>query len=801
MMLTENSQSEEPWILTGSAIDEKILFDNLMASKSRNNLYAYYFTKMMLAYLFQEDTCILDYTKKCREYVDNVIATPIIGIFYFYESLIYLSASCKVNGAKRAIFLRKVRKNQRRLKDHADFAPMNYMHRYYLVEAEVAKVAQNTKAAIENFELALELAVKSIYINETALANERAGIFYLSLGSKNLASIYFTQAKLCYEAWGAYAKVKHLKMSYPEFITSKETATLRNFKNATLTTFHNSDIIDLISVVKASQAISSEIKYKNLIQNLMKVLTENAGAEKIILLKKEKERFLIEVEYWAGDNIVSFPTSSPSQPKYPEEMISFCARTKETLVESDARKGKFSTTPYMVEQQPKSTLCMPLLNQGILNRILYLENNLIPGAFTAERVKILNLLSSQIAISIENATLNNEIEEYQKELENKVIVKTKSIRQLLDNAGQGFLYFGEDLVIKSEYSLECTHIFGREVGGLSFLELLSATLDVQGLDEILKNIFREKDIKKTGTLMKLLPNEICLSEHFIKTEFKLLEEPNNQKILMVILSDVTEKKELERQMVQSEKMAALGGLVAGVAHEINTPVGVGVTAITHLERKFGEMVGLLLEKKLRKSDMEKYAESIKESAIIVKSNLDKASDLVRSFKRVSIDMSNEEKRLFNVKNYIHDILLSLSPKLKQKNPLVEIFCEESLQISSFPGAFTQILTNLIINSLNHGFSEKEVGKIIIQVTINEMELVLAYSDNGKGISPENLPKIFEPFFTTNRSSGGTGLGLHIVYNLVTQALGGQIHCLSEVGKETSFIIHLPLEPVGYDPRQ
>lgn len=254
-----------------------------------------------------------------------------------------------------------------------------------------------------------------------------------------------------------------------------------------------------------------------------------------------------------------------------------------------------------------------------------------------------------------------------------------------------------------------------------------------------------------------------------------------------------ELKEAQQQLVEAEKMAALGSLVAGVAHEINTPVGVGVTAASTLRDETELFSSAVQSGKLRRSMLEHYIDVAQESSRLILRNLNRAAELVRSFKQVAVDQTNLEQRSFAVKPYIEEVLRSLSPQLKKAGHRVEVVGDEQLEVDSFPGAFAQLVTNLVMNSLLHAYPQSKTGCLQFSTRREREKVVLEYSDDGCGISAENLSKIFEPFFSTARGRGGTGLGLHIVYNLVTQKLGGTIRCESEVGQFTKFIVQLPLE--------
>lgn len=250
-------------------------------------------------------------------------------------------------------------------------------------------------------------------------------------------------------------------------------------------------------------------------------------------------------------------------------------------------------------------------------------------------------------------------------------------------------------------------------------------------------------------------------------------------------------QEAQEQLVESEKMASLGGLVAGIAHEINTPLGVSVTATSYLEREIRILEAQYKTGELSAEDVERFIEGANEGASIIMMNLARATELVKSFKKVSVDQSSDKCREFDLKEYIEEILFSLKPQLRTHQHTVEVSCLEGIILFSHPGALAQILTCFLMNSLHHGFEEGTNGKINVKAKLTQDMIELSYKDNGHGINIENLQQIFEPFYTTKRGKGGSGLGLHIVFNLVTQTLGGTIKCQSWVGEGTEFIIQFP----------
>ena len=250
----------------------------------------------------------------------------------------------------------------------------------------------------------------------------------------------------------------------------------------------------------------------------------------------------------------------------------------------------------------------------------------------------------------------------------------------------------------------------------------------------------------------------------------------------------------QKEMIQSAKMAALGDLVAGVAHEVNTPIGVSVTAASFLAERTRQLRDLYGKGEMKRSDLEKYLALAEESSGSVLSNLERAAELVQSFKKVAADQSSEEKRVFGMKNYLEQILLSLRPQFKRTPHQVSMECPDDLTLDSYPGAIMQIMTNLIMNSLLHGFADGRAGEISITVEAAGENVALTYRDTGVGMDQEQKERIYDPFYTTTRGSGGTGLGMNIVYNLVTQTLKGSIILETSPGQGAIFVLTLPRDP-------
>lgn len=245
------------------------------------------------------------------------------------------------------------------------------------------------------------------------------------------------------------------------------------------------------------------------------------------------------------------------------------------------------------------------------------------------------------------------------------------------------------------------------------------------------------------------------------------------------------------QLVQSEKMASLGGLVAGVAHEINTPIGVAYTAATTLQTRSRDLKDAYDEGQLRRSQLDKFVRQSSEIGDMIVKNLARAAELIQSFKQVAVDQTSSERRHFDLRAYIDETLLSLQPRLKKLPYEVHIECDVDVRIDGYPGAFSQVLTNLILNSVTHAFEGQGHGEIHIHAQRVDDEVHLRYEDDGIGMRSEHRKRIFDPFFTTKRGQGGSGLGMHIVYNLVTRTMGGSI-TLPSTSKGIAFDIRFPL---------
>ncbi|KAB8318705.1 AAA family ATPase [Tolypothrix campylonemoides VB511288] len=402
----------------------------------------------------------------------------------FYSSLSFIAHYYNCDKEQKKEILEQVEKNQENMKIWAGHCPANFQNKYDLVEAEKARVLGQNWQAQELYEKAIQGAKKSEFIHEEAIAYERAAEFYLSLGREEIGRLYLRNAYHCYSRWGALAKVQALELEYPQFLMDindrKENQSINTTESTAST---NPQALDIVTVTKASQILASEIKLDQLLAKLMKTVIENGGAQKGFLILEKDHKWAIAAEGTVDSDDVtllrspararlpkgaSLPIDSVDDdtqtPILPVGIINYVVRTQENVVLNNAtEEEQFIRDPYIVATQPKSILCTPLLHQSKLSGILYLENNLTTDAFTSDRIEVLRILSAQAAISIENARLYGQLEDYNRNLELRVQERTHELSQTLEvlKATQAELLFENELL----KSAEQPSTFDYQVGG------------------------------------------------------------------------------------------------------------------------------------------------------------------------------------------------------------------------------------------------------------------------------------------------------------------------------------------------
>ena len=433
VILNMKGQSENPYVLSDENHDEATMLALYLEANNKNALFYLYVNKLILCYLFHAYPQALENAVMAESYLDGAVGLAHVPFFHFYDSLIRLALYPKATKREQRQYQLKVRANQKKLKKWAKHAPTNYGHKFYLVEAERARVFGQKQVAKEYYDQAIALASEHEYLNDEALANELAGQFYLTQGQNHFAYHYLQEAHYAYSQWGAIAKVNDLETRYPRLKVTNATGspiTVNATANLSRTRQTPLSALDFASALKASQAISGEIDLKGLLIKLMAVVIENAGAQRGCLILPQQGQWFIEAEGaidQKGVRVLQSIPITPPQPStgeaspvmtVPTTLINYIIHAKESVVLDRATQGgQWTRDPYIIENQVKSILAMPLLNKGQLSGLLYLENNLTTDAFTPDRFETLQLLSSQIAISIENARFYQEITDLNKAYE------------------------------------------------------------------------------------------------------------------------------------------------------------------------------------------------------------------------------------------------------------------------------------------------------------------------------------------------------------------------------------------------
>ncbi|WP_437278287.1 AAA family ATPase [Sorangium sp. So ce375] len=411
--------SEEKLMLVGSSFDETTMIPYL--GQNRTSMFSLYLAKGMQLYTFGHAKQACYYLRAAEEFQDAVGGMAIVVEHNFFCSLALIADLDRMAESERDAALATIGANQRALEAWARAAPENNQHRHDLVSAELARVKREAVEAMDLYDRAIEGARKNGYMQHEALAYELASSFYRKMGRSEIAQHYMTTAYRGYALWGADAKCKSLVAAFPHLILE---GTPEQSAPVTVTSGHDGAVLDLLTVVKASQALASEIVLERLLEHLMTIVLENVGAQSGVLALMRGDTLFVEAEGTVAPKQCYVLKGDPvdSSSRAPLSILSYVQRTlKSVLLDNAAGEARFSADPYIREKQPKSVMCAPVLRQGRLVGVLYLENNLSTGVFTKDRFELLALLSSQIAISIENAKLYEE-------LEKKVTARTEELR-------------------------------------------------------------------------------------------------------------------------------------------------------------------------------------------------------------------------------------------------------------------------------------------------------------------------------------------------------------------------------------
>ncbi|GAA0178858.1 AAA family ATPase [Clostridium sediminicola] len=786
LVLNMQGKSQTTTELVGIMCDERKLLPKSEKIGDMISMAFIYLTKLILNYCFEEYDRAVKFSEKAEENLDGIGGTIDTAIYRFFDSLARLQVYQNSSKEEKKNILQRVEENQIIMRNLSEHAPMNFLHKYYLVEAELLRIKGERYKALEYYNKSITLAKENNYINEEALANELAAKFWIQNNKPKYAKLHFEEAYEAYQKWGAVAKLNHLKENYGKYIEKGLKKELSMMESAA-TSLHQ---IDLITIMKASEVISQEIVLDELIKRLIFILSENVGAQKVVIIMKKEERFIIKGIREANENKITIVDGMDIEvySNIPKNIINYVARSKETVIIKDANNSViFANDSYISNKKPKSVLCSPLIKGGELQGIIYLENNLMTGAFTEDRLKVLEMLSSQIAISIENAKLFEVLEEYNEILEAKVVERTIKLEEE-KNKLQKYLNLSKAIFMILNEKGEITTINkrGYEVLGDKEVNILGKNL--------VKNYIVEVERKKSTEIFYSKADEnrafytegtfiTCSGEKrkYVAHNDIINDEHGNIESILISALDITEI-ELLREELQYNKLKI--EFFANLSHELKTPLNLSFSALQMLDLyNKNYSMGEGNEK------FQKYINIIKQNNYRLLKLVNNIVDITKiNANHFNIDLEN-----LDIVDIAKKITYSVSDYCNNKERIVKFnSLVNSKLIACDAFSIERIMLNLFSNAVK---CTNEGDEISVNIYEKENFIVITVKDTGTGIPEDRQKVIFDRFRQVDKSftrrSEGSGLGLTIV-KLLLELQGGTISVNSELGKFTEFTIELPI---------
>ena len=765
--------------LTSIQVNNKLIEKQyLQDCATHNSTYAichYWILKTKVLCLYEEYEEAFQASQEAEAILNVILGKYQVAALNFYQSIALIGLCKKTQSSNlKDSYIEKVQSNQAQLKLWADSCSANFAHKYSLVDAELASFLGNKEKAIEGYNSAILLANQNKYLQEEALANELAAKFYLNGGQEELAIAPMQEAFYCYARWGAKAKTDRLEQTYPQFLApvlnqpghplKDETITQMRAGTVTITRTETTDALDLMSVLKASQALSEEIELNALLSKLMHIILENAGADQGALILDNSGIWEMVAQYADGKYHLS--TISLAQCKnLPKTIINTLKRTQQTLLINDFKQDQtFARDPYFSDHSPKSLCCTPILNQGQLLGILYLENNLTIGAFTSDCIQILTFLTAQAAISLENARLYSRLEDYSHNLEVKVEQRTQQLQEKNQHLQQTLqeLQQTQTQLIQSEKMAA----LGQLVAGvaheintpLGAIRAAIGNTDKALQDSLsqLPHLLPQLNLQQQTDFFNLIDQALIPHESLSTREKRKIKRSLTAKLNS---SEVAEAKQVAHLLTE-------GGLHNEITEStlalLQTPQAKQIVQIAYNIARLNA------------------------SSQNINSAVERASKIVFALKSYARYDHSGEKQVAQITDGLETVLELYRNYLKKGVKVIRNY-QSVPAIPCYSDELVQVWTNLIHNAIQ---AMDGKGKLEIGVAQQQENILVAITDSGAGIPPEVAKKIFDPFFTTKPAGEGSGLGLDIVRKIITKHQGN-ITFESIPGK-TTFKVTLPI---------